>query len=403
MELRKREKSAILERSKRHYFSMGVGDGCSCLCRYNMHYGLAKIHWAQEQLGMEPNATFISSPDESITRNSMRWRNGIGYGGKLSWGDGKSKVIFLDSMPNACGMLVGGIEELIEPEVLIKRIHSIKSDSHYIDDIKIKWDFEKGNHFIDVFNTKKITDLDLPNYSFIIHSGTQELKRDNPRGAGLYYHRSQILEDNIKTINTPFGNAHVLIDNNAEGYMKSYQYADKFTKKKRLLAAELIFDDFNEITNPNHQTLINYNEHIMGTHITTDLSAKGIFPMALRSDLHAYLMKGVKNLSQEVIEAVGFAKRAHELGVYDRLLNANILPHGGGYAFKDLSHVTDVIETEDKRFFIMDMQNDVGTKILSDVGEVEYTYRGKEVIIRTLELGLGELIAKLIPNYVLKI
>ena len=49
------------------------------------------------------------------------------------------------------------------------------------------------------------------------------------------------------------------------------------------------------------------------------------------------------------------------------------------------------------------MTNDMGLKILSNFKEVEFTYRGKEVMIRTLELGLGEPIAKLIPNYVLKV
>lgn len=70
---------------------------------------------------------------------------------------------------------------------------------------------------------------------------------------------------------------------------------------------------------------------------------------------------------------------------------------------KDISNVVDVIEFEDKRYFIADMQNDLGLKILSDFKDVEFTYRGKEIIIRILELGLGEPFAKLEPHYVLKI
>ena len=403
MEIQKSDKSVILERAKRHYFSLGVGDGCSYLCRYNMRYGLSKIHWAQEQLGMEPNATFISSPDESVTRNSIRWENGMGYGGKLSWGGGESKTIFLDSMPNACGMLVGGLKESIDPKILIERIHKIENEAHFIDDVEIQWDFGKSNHFIDIFSIKKIAVSGLPDYAFIIHCGSPELKGDNAKNIGLYYYRSQFLKDVSKEIETPFGISRVLIDNDAEEYMKSYQNADEFVKRKRILAADLIFGDYETITNPNHQALINYNEHILGTHDTTDPLTNGIFPIALRSDLHAYLMKGLKNLDKEVIEAVGFTKRANELGVYNRLTNANLLPHGGGYAFKHLSNIIDVIETENKRYFIVDMQSDVGTKILSNVRDIEFTYRGKEVVIKTLELMLGEPFAKLVPIYILKI
>ncbi|MFX0140612.1 MAG: hypothetical protein ACFFDN_43630, partial [Candidatus Hodarchaeota archaeon] len=101
------EKTELLKRAKRHYFSTGLGDGASYLCRANMKYGLAKIHLAQEEFGITPDATFVSTPDETITRNTTRWKAGFGYGGKLIWGSGKDKFIILDSKPNACGMLVG--------------------------------------------------------------------------------------------------------------------------------------------------------------------------------------------------------------------------------------------------------------------------------------------------------
>ncbi len=403
LSLHKLNKSEILKIAKKFYFSMGVDDCSSFLCRRNMYYGLSKILWAQEHIGMEPNATFVTSPDESITRNSSRWNNGIGYGGKLSWGNGKSKVIFLDSMPNACGMLAGMLDSLPDPKELVQRILNIERKSYFVNNIEIEWDFGKGNHFIDVFSLKKITESELPDYAFVIHGGTGELKGDNPNGMGLYYNKSKILKEMFKTIETPFGNAKVLFDNDAKDYMKLYKIADNFSKKKRLLIAELIFGDFKTITNPNHQALINYNEHLLGTNNTKDSSANGIFPIMLKADLPGYIVRGKDNISDEVIEAMGFAKRANDLGIYHRLSNANILPHGGGYRLKDISNVVEVIETKGKRFFICEMTNDVGLKILSDFREVEFTYRGKEVMIRTLELGLVEPIAKLIPNFVLKI
>ncbi|GAG91421.1 unnamed protein product, partial [marine sediment metagenome] len=39
----------------------GLGDSGSKLCKANMKYGLAKIHYWQESLGITPKATFIST------------------------------------------------------------------------------------------------------------------------------------------------------------------------------------------------------------------------------------------------------------------------------------------------------------------------------------------------------
>ena len=391
-----------LERAKKHIFSTGLGDIGSSLCGANMTYGLAKIHWVQEQLGMEPNATFISGPDETVTRNKMRWKNGFGYGGKISWGDGRAKIVILDVMPNACGMLVGGMNELPKPEELIERINELETKESYVDDIRVQWDFSKSNHFIDVFKVVRLADVDLADHAFIIHSGAPELKGDNAKGFGLYVHKSEILREMAKTMETPFGKANVILENGAKEYLQFFHFADNFSKKKRMVAAKMLFGDFEEISNPLHQGLLNYNKMILGTHDIKDKYGL-LFPMALRADLPAYLVRGKKNLSDEMIEILGFSKRAETLGVYSSLKNANILPHGGGYTFRDLLTVTNVMEVGGERYFEVEMHNAIGQKIFSNPKDIEFVYRGREVVIRTLEIGLGELEARLIPEYVLKV
>jgi hypothetical protein len=82
------------------------------------------------------------------------------------------------------------------------------------------------------------------------------------------------------------------------------------------------------------------------------------------------------NLTSENIELLGFEKRAKNLNVYDRLLNANIIPHGGGYVLPDILTVNKVIEVDGKRYFEVEMQNDRGKKIISEVRELPYEYRG---------------------------
>jgi len=396
------ENKELLEKAKNHYFSMGLGDGSSHLFRENMKYGLAKIHVVQERFGLEPNASFLSTPDETITRNLSRWRAGFGYGGKLVWGSGNDKIIILDVKPNACGMLVGGMDELPQPKQLLQQISDAKEDL-YIDGVKIDWDFGEGNHFINLFKVGIHTsELELSNYVFVIHGSVSELRKETSKGTGLYFDKSETLKEQSKIVKTKFGNLHILVDSDAKQYLNFYRYAESFANKKRKMVAERIFGHFTEICNLPHQGLLNYNEILLGCHNTKNQNVNA-FPITLRADLPGFLMKGFDNLSEETIDVLGFAKRAEKLGLMDRLRNANILPHGGGYAFKDFIGVQEVIEIDDKRYFILDMQTGIGNKICSDVRDMEFGYRGKSVVLKTVELRLGEIQARLIPYYMLKV
>jgi len=163
----------------------------------------------------------------------------------------------------------------------------------------------------------------------------------------------------------------------------------------------LLFGKFIEISNEIHQGLINMNEIVLGCHYSKNQAT--LFPFTLRADLPAYIVKGKPNLSPESIELLGFEKRSKSLGVYNKLLNADIIPHGGGYVLPDILTVNRVIEVNRKRYFEVEMQNDRGKKIVSEVRELPYEYRGRKVVLRALEIGLIEIVAKLIPQYVLKI
>jgi hypothetical protein len=394
-------KSDILRNAKDHCFFIGVSDSGAELCKANSVYGIAGIHSIQKELGMEQNATFITTPDMTITRNSGRWRSGFGYGGKISWGGGKEKLIVLDVKPNACGMLVGGLDHFPDIEKVIKRLHELESQSILLDETEVTLDFNKSNHFIDVFRLKPMEKIDLPPYAFVVHGSASEFRGDNRMGFGLYHDKSTILNDMIKKVDTPFGNYHVLRDKDALHYFERYQYIENFSKRKRRLAAEMLFGKFEEIANVTHQGLLNMNEIVLGCHhLNSDSS---IYPLTLRGDLPAYLVKGLPNLTPESIDFLGFEKRANKLDVYNRLLNANIIPHGGGYVLPDTLTVNQVTEINGKRYFEVDMQNDRGKKVISDVRELAYEYRGRSVVLRALEIGSLEIAAKMIPEYVLKI
>ena len=396
-------KEGMLQNAKDHCFFIGLHDSGAELCKANTVYGIAGIHFVQNQLDISANATFISTPDMTITRNSSRWGSGFGYGGKISWGAGNNDLVVLDVKPNACGMLVGGLEELPDIEGLIKKLYKLEASSIEIDGVKVTWDFYRSNHFIDVFRVKPVVKLEqnlLP-YAFIIHGAAGELRGDNESGFGIYYDKSKQLREMTENVDTPFGEFHILTGSSAKKYFEQYQRAENHSKKKRKIAAEYLFGKFVEISNETHQGLINMNEIALGCHYLSNQTT--LFPLTLRADLPAYLVKGNTNLRSESIELLGFEKRAKNLDLYGRLLNANIIPHGGGYVLPDILTVNKVTQVDGKRYFEVEMQNDRGKKIIREVRELPYEYRGRRVVLRTLEIGSIEIVAKLTPEYVLKI
>jgi hypothetical protein len=400
----------ILSRAKKFIFSTGIDDSACRLTLANVNYGLAKTHLLQEFLGEEPNATFISAPDLTITRNNARWNNGIGYGGRYSWGDGLNPLIILDFMPNACGMLVGGLDEIPGPEILIKAVHELKEEDQVIAGIPINWDFAGSNHFVSVYEVDplSIEAQDLPKYAFVVHGGAPELKGDNQvdKGFGLYYNESSTLQEMAQVLETPFGPIKYLEGHEAKNYLNFFDHVEAFSKKRRRLAAKILFEKHytSEITNPCHQGLFSFNDVNLGSQNTVDpATPHHIFPLALRADLPCYLVKGYQNLLEDVIVRLGFWKRAERLGVLDKLKNANILPHGAGYQFIHLSSIKRVMEIEGYRYFVLDMHNELAEKIFASPRHLQFEYRGMSIVMRCIELGLGELYARLLPRYVLKI
>ena len=393
----------LLARAKEHCFFLGLEDSGALLCKSNSVYSIAAIHYLQERIGIRPDATFITTPDMTITRNTERWRSGFGYGGKITWGNGSDEFIVLNSKPNACGMLVGGLEKLPDAGQLLNRVHSMEAEETWLNGIRVEWDFYKSNHFIDIFQVKPVAEQEnnLSPYAFIIHGSACELNRDNPLGFGLYFDKSPLLAQMAEQMETPFGCFTFLTGRAAQRYLQRYAEVEEFARQKRLLAARKLFGDFTLISNHTHQGLINLNEIILGCNHVKDYGQ--LFPVALRDDLPAFLVRGRASMSPSVIESAGFEKRARELGVYDRLLNANIFPHGGGYTLPGVLEVNRVLNIHNNRYFEIEMLNDRGKMIVSELKEIPFEYRGRPVVQRSKELGLFDIAAKLIPRFVLKI
>ncbi len=397
----------LLKRAKEHIFSTGLNDGASKLCRANMKYGLAQFQVIQEKHGFEPKATFISSPDETISRNNFRWNSGLGYGGRLNWGDGNDKIIFLNVKPNCCGILVGGLEEIPDPYDLIKTIDKVKSIELYDNDVLINWDYGVSNHFINCFETKILSDIDLPPYMFMIHGSAPEF-RDDKYGIGLYIDVSKTLKELAIEEQTKLGRQYILLDSDAKEYIDFNKKAINFSNKKReIIANELFGNHYGIICNASHQFLKDYNNIYLGSNCTDadcELVPTNIFPTALRADVACYLFKGKKSFSEITLKNNNFLERAENLELLDLLTNADLLPHGGGYMLPDVSRVQKVLEYKDQRYFACELVKDSNKlKIVRNVKDLQFEYRGRDVILKTLQLDLGEIIARLNPVFSLKL
>ncbi|MFX1461502.1 MAG: hypothetical protein ACFFBF_00465 [Promethearchaeota archaeon] len=400
-------KSDLLDRANQFIFSTGLNDGTSRLCRANMKYGLAQFQLIQEKYGQQPKATFISSPDETISRNKFRWNSGLGYGGRINWGDGKDKLIFLNTKPNCCGILVGGLKELPDPYELIKRIDMIKSEELYYNDILLNWDYGISNHFINCFETKSLSDVGFSPYIFLIHGSCPEL-RDDQYGIGLYIDKSKTLKEIAIEEDTKFGNQYILIDSDARDYFEFSKKALEFSNLKRQIIANHLFNDELEIIcNQPHQFLKDYNNMYLGsncTDIDCDLIKSNIFPTTLRADIAAYLFSGKKNLTNTTLKNLELLQRGEDLELLDVLFNACILPHGGGYAFNYVEDVLDILEYKDQRYFVTSLKTNISRlKIIRSVSELQFEYRGRDVVLKTIQLDLGEIIARLNPLFSLKL
>jgi hypothetical protein len=396
-------KIELLHRANDFIFSTGLNDGASKLCKANMKYGLAQFHLIQEKYGFKPKATFISSPDETISKNNFRWNSGLGYGGRLNWGSGNDKIVFLNIKPNCCGILVGGLEELPDAYEIIKKIDNVKSTELYSGDILINWDYGISNHFINCYETKNLSDIDLAPYIFMIHGSAPEF-RDDKYGLGLYVDSSKSLKERAITETTEFGTQFILLDSDAKDYLEFNKRALKFSNVKReIIAMNLFSSDFKVICNTPHQFLKDYNNMYLGSNCTENDSTN-IFPTTLRADLASYLFKGRENFSMMTLKNNDFLERAEKFELLDLLTKANLLPHGGGYLLPDISRVQKVLEYKHQRYFACELVKDRNKlKIVRNVKELQFEYRGRDVILKTLQLELGDIIARLNPIFSLKL
>ncbi len=359
-----------------------------------MAYGLAKIRAVQEQMGIEPDASFVSAPDATVTRNIDRWRAGFGYGGRLRH---SGEFVVLDIKSNACGLYLGRFDELPKPEQILAQARGISTDGTFVATTSTSWDFGISNHFISVLKFDK--PIEGSKYGVICHGSGPELRSPGPWGPGLYVNRSPRLTELATTRETPWGPLRTLEGKAAvDEYWQGYLAAAAHSHARRVAMAEALFPDVVEVANLTHQGALAPNDYLIGSVAEV---GKTVVPLALRAELPVYLLAARPSFSQAAQEVLGFADRAARMGLQEEVSTANVLPHGGGYSLPGYKSIHEVLELEDgKRIYVMKVGKDTeATAYHDNFRHVPFGYRGEEVLRRVEELEMGEVVNRGLPLY----
>ncbi len=177
-------------------------------------------------------------------------------------------------------------------------------------------------------------------------------------------------------------------------YEKYCKYASDFSKRKRQILFEEIFDG-EIIANHNHCDLKGPNEAIIGCDVV-DEGEISVISLTNR----AYLVKGKKNLSSEKIEEC-FGSRSIEEWAYKYLLNLNMVSHGGGHELPGVDRLEKIIFYPKGRIFFFKCGS--RTEVYEDLWNFPRGYRVEGILERTQSLGLASHYATLQLNYTIKV
>jgi hypothetical protein len=372
----------LLRHASRSIFLTGVGDTAEALCRANMAYGLAKVHWVQRGMGLPPDACFVGAPDATITRNVERWESGFSYGGRIRY-SGDFAVLSVKS--NCCGIYFGVVADTPGPDAVLEGIRRLQSQRPEVSGTALTWDFGNSNHFISVLRLRD--PIRNRTAAVMVHGSGPELRGPGPHGPGLYVDASPRLRQLAETVDTPLGPVTIVRGAGLAEYWDGYRAAEAHSRQRRKLIADALFPGVEEVSNTTHQGLLAPNDIVLGC----IAQAPGVpVPLALRADLPVPIVEMLPNLAPHVLERTGIGPWARQLGLYDRVAHANILPHGGGYTLPGLKRLEAVSQIPAGRVFELSTGKGRSARVFHrNFRHVPFGYRGEEVLrqVESLELG----------------
>lgn len=315
----------------------------------------------------------------------------MAIGGKLRWGNGAQPLIFLDPQINTSTALVATIGTMPDLATILDRIDQVRTHRTEIDGIELEWDLGRDNHFLNLYRVMSATENLASEWVVIVHGGEGEVKKPSRLGWGLDFQQSQPLRERMQIVETPFGPTRVLTGQVATDYYTEYLRARAYGQQKRRVIAEELFPGCQVVSNELHHGYHDINTAVIGAYgFGSDLDT--IYPITLRSDLPTYLVRGIPNVHPDLVpDTVPPLLR-------ERVIGANLLPHGGGYAFPEVAGLDAIVEREDERFVVFQLRNG-GQRVTADLTSIPFEYRGEAVMDQVRAWQLATEVATLQPVY----
>jgi len=383
--LKRKEFDERMSFAGKYLFSLGLKDVAEEIGRENAKWFIANMHSIQEKLGYKKRAMVVGAPNFTFQTSSNKFRRGIPEGARFRWGDSTYDFVIADLEIDFCGMLVGVVEDDLSLERILNTLHEMREKNYEIDNIKIERSyFWPGGHFLKLYSVKNNKALDLPKNVAVLHTSSNEMRN----------RLRDFVRERAEEIETPFGTTRVLRGSDAREYEKRCKYASDFSKRKRQLLFEEIFDG-ETVANNNHYDLKGLNEAIIGC----DVVDEGEVSVISLTD-KAYLVKGKKNLSSEKIEEC-FGSRSIEEWSHNYLLNLNIVSHGGGHELPGVDRLEKIIFYPEGRVFVLKCGS--RTEAYKDMWNIPRGYRVEGIVERVQSLGLANHYATLQLIYTIKV
>jgi len=347
-------------------------DHSATVARKVLKRGLSNLNALLQEIYGSSDVTYVACPDFSITLRKERLALGFPIGGYLNFGS--CSFVPLDLMINTCGVHMIRLGTDFEVNSFRTSLRALKtrmeSQKMIVDDIPLRWNFSKRNHFINIYKDE------VSGEHYAIFHGASETKLCN------WDYLNDEFEIEKRQVNGY--EVRYLINENAEKYYSIAQKENDFFYKSHKvilneimpLGGEIVFSDF-------HFGVINKGEFLMGCSkipIGTD------FPL-LTSPFNSVFIATAKEPKESIRNLFGD--------------DYTLVPHGLGMTLNE--DIVDILPDSFNPDYLSLVSKSGCVMHTNQVEHGGYSYRTHEQIEEIASKGVIELKKELIPLYNIKI
>lgn len=315
----------------------GLSDNSAVLAREILKRGTSNLEYVLKKVCGGDDFVYVACPDFSISLRQRRLILGLPIGGYVRW-NADYRFFPLELDVNSCGVHVLELGTEFDEDSFQQALFSLKDKLNkgelVLDGIKLKWNFSRRNHFINVY---KSTD---GIYYIVVHSSGETTLFDWENLHRLF---------DVKHIELNGRKMPYILGDDVDHYYSTAKVENEFFFKRHTFLFNILLGEgkYKTVYADQHFGMINQGEILMGC---SKLSPNTVFPLLTRPFEDLVVAK-VSNPPQSVLNATnGFALVPHGLGmtVPCNVLDITPASHGEGYVNVIFSNgskmITDTLE-----------------------------------------------------------